>query len=126
MEHAERTPLAPRDYFETPSEFGTNLRARPVPRPATLLAQSEWETARLHHAIAATFSERLALRGKTRRQAAERMAISYRYLGRVLRGEVWLSAKMLGLMEVAVGGLVVAVLMPPGRPVRRAVRPAYV
>lgn len=113
------TDRAPRDYFRRPGEFGVRMNADPIDEPYPRRELAEWQAARLHHAVAVIFRERLASLGRSRAQAAEAIGTSVSYLGRVLRGEVWLSAQMLRLMESLVGDLVIAVEEPHYRLVRR-------
>ena len=113
---------APRDYFVERSAFGRDMKARPVPPPWGIDEWASWHAAKLHHAVAVTFRERIADRDLRVREAAERVGMSPAYLGRVLRGEVWLSAQTLAKIERVAGDLVIAVRIPAYRDQRRVDR----
>lgn len=110
---------APRDWLATASEFGVIPNAEVKPAPKSISRLAEWKAARLHHAVALTFSQRIHDVGMTRAAAAGKMQTSPAYLGRVLRGEVALSAHFLGLMEAVAGDLVVVSRTPVHYPHRR-------
>lgn len=82
-------------------------------RPRDPKQRALWFAAATHHAVSVIAQRRMKARALTRRQLADELGTTQEYLGRVFRGEVALSAQVLGGLESVLGPLTFVVSESP-------------
>lgn len=98
-------PAFPKDWLLDPNSFGRSTPVRWV-RPASRHEESRLKAAQLQHEITAAVAKRMWVRGVDRRQLAAECGLRYAQLGRLMRGEVWMSVTHLGELFPVLGELV--------------------